>query len=92
MFSALIGSSANLNTIKFDWGGHCRQLLQELDGHSTYINSLTFDEEGHSLYSGDSMGVIRIWNVYATEKNSSNGHARDATPAGDPIAEAEMQV
>ncbi|KAI8922779.1 hypothetical protein BC831DRAFT_506419 [Entophlyctis helioformis] len=29
--------------------------------HSTHINALTFDTEGHRLFSGDASGILKIW-------------------------------
>ena len=39
------------------------QLLQELDGHLSYVNPLTVDDEGLRLFSADSAGQIRVWNM-----------------------------
>ncbi|KAM4043296.1 jouberin isoform 2-T2 [Anomaloglossus baeobatrachus] len=39
------------------------QLLQEFDGHKSFINSLCFDAEGLHMFSGDSSGLIIIWNT-----------------------------
>ncbi|NXO63920.1 AHI1 protein, partial [Phainopepla nitens] len=39
------------------------QLLQELDGHKSFINTLCFDAEGHHMFSGDSSGVIIVWDT-----------------------------
>ena len=49
------------------------QLIQELEGHRGYINSLCFDDEGGLLYSGDSQGQIRVWNSYCTDQPSKKG-------------------
>ena len=49
------------------------QLLQELDDHVGVVNTLCFDLEGTRLYSGDSVGEIKVWTVYITEKPSSDG-------------------
>ncbi len=54
-------------------GDPTAQLLQELDGHTSNVNSLCFSEEGEKLYSADGSGEIRIWNAYVTEKPSSSG-------------------
>ncbi|CAM4649213.1 unnamed protein product [Leuciscus chuanchicus] len=37
------------------------QLLQEFDGHKTFINSLCFDPEGSRMFSGDNSGLIIVW-------------------------------
>ncbi|XP_068866819.1 jouberin isoform X3 [Aphelocoma coerulescens] len=39
------------------------QLLQELDGHKSFINTLCFDAEGHHMFSGDSSGLIIVWDT-----------------------------
>lgn len=38
------------------------ELLQELPGHSGYINSICFSADGNFLYSADSVGFIKLWN------------------------------
>ena len=47
--------------------------MQELDGHSSYVNSLCFDDEGSKLFSADGAGKIRVWNVYVTDQPSKRG-------------------
>ncbi|XP_048792689.1 jouberin isoform X2 [Lagopus muta] len=39
------------------------QLLQELDGHKSFINTLCFDTEGLHMFSGDSSGLIIVWDT-----------------------------
>ncbi|NWT79507.1 AHI1 protein, partial [Lanius ludovicianus] len=39
------------------------QLLQELDGHKSFINTLCFDAEGRRMFSGDSSGLIIVWDT-----------------------------
>ncbi|NXH17081.1 AHI1 protein, partial [Bucco capensis] len=39
------------------------QLLQELDGHKSFINTLCFDAEGLYMFSGDSSGLIIVWDT-----------------------------
>ena len=41
------------------------ELLQELFGHSGYINTICFSSDGFFLYSGDSAGSIKSWNAYS---------------------------
>uniref|UniRef100_A0A8B9LNH8 SH3 domain-containing protein n=1 Tax=Astyanax mexicanus TaxID=7994 RepID=A0A8B9LNH8_ASTMX len=48
------------------------QLLQEFEGHKTFINALCFDNEGTRMYSGDNAGVIVVWNT-KTEDRSRHG-------------------
>uniref|UniRef100_A0A8C3J1M0 Jouberin n=1 Tax=Calidris pygmaea TaxID=425635 RepID=A0A8C3J1M0_9CHAR len=39
------------------------QLLRELDGHKSFINTLCFDAEGLHMFSGDSSGLIIVWDT-----------------------------
>ncbi|KAJ6660097.1 hypothetical protein lerEdw1_018023 [Lerista edwardsae] len=47
------------------------QLLQEFDGHRSFINTLCFDAEGLHMYSGDSTGQIIIWNTFVKGSSQS---------------------
>ncbi|KAJ7341958.1 hypothetical protein JRQ81_008029 [Phrynocephalus forsythii] len=44
-------------------------LLQEFDGHRGFINTLCFDVEGFHMFSGDSTGLIIVWNTYVKENS-----------------------
>ncbi|XP_077145426.1 jouberin isoform X4 [Ranitomeya variabilis] len=48
------------------------QLLQEFDGHKSFINSLCFDAEGLHMFSGDSAGLIIIWNTGISRSSQEN--------------------
>ncbi|XP_024912762.1 jouberin isoform X2 [Cynoglossus semilaevis] len=37
------------------------QLLQEFDGHNSFINTICFDPEGGRMFSADNMGLIIVW-------------------------------
>lgn len=37
------------------------QLLQEFDGHSSFINTICFDSEGGRMISADNAGLIIVW-------------------------------
>uniref|UniRef100_A0A668AN07 Abelson helper integration site 1 n=1 Tax=Myripristis murdjan TaxID=586833 RepID=A0A668AN07_9TELE len=37
------------------------QLLQEFEGHSSFINAACFDSEGRRMFSADNAGVIIVW-------------------------------
>ncbi|KAK9959675.1 hypothetical protein ABG768_009783 [Culter alburnus] len=37
------------------------QLLQEFDGHKTFINTLCFEPEGSRMFSADNSGLIIVW-------------------------------
>ncbi|KAM6081379.1 jouberin isoform 3-T7 [Chlamydotis macqueenii] len=45
------------------------QLLQELDGHKSFINTLCFDAEGLHMFSGDSSGLIIVWDTSVKESS-----------------------
>ncbi|XP_053237957.1 jouberin isoform X1 [Podarcis raffonei] len=47
------------------------QLLQEFDGHKSFINTLCFDAEGFHMFSGDSTGLIIIWNTLVKGNSQS---------------------
>ncbi|KAH0622323.1 hypothetical protein JD844_024520 [Phrynosoma platyrhinos] len=46
-------------------------LLQEFDGHRGFINTLCFDAEGFHMFTGDSTGLIIVWNTYVKEDSQS---------------------
>lgn len=58
---------------------HNAKLIQELEGHTSHVNSLCFAGAGHKLYSADGSGKILVWNAYFTEQPSKKGVARDWT-------------
>ncbi|XP_061479908.1 jouberin isoform X2 [Rhineura floridana] len=47
------------------------QLLQEFDGHRGFINTFCFDAEGFHMFSGDSTGLIIIWNTFVKGNSQS---------------------
>ncbi|XP_076440565.1 jouberin-like [Babylonia areolata] len=56
------------------------QLMQEIEDHHGYINSICFDDdEGQKMYSADSVGVVNIWNVYVTDEPDRRPFVRDWT-------------
>jgi jouberin len=57
-----------IKTKKSDKNG---RLLQELNGHHGYVNSLCFSLNGKRLYSADSVGCIKEWNCYINEEKKS---------------------
>ncbi|XP_053316077.1 jouberin [Spea bombifrons] len=48
------------------------QLLQEFDGHKSFINTLCFDEDGLNMYSGDNSGTIIVWNTVISGSTQEN--------------------
>jgi WD40 repeat protein len=53
----------------WDWEGRCR--LVTLQGHSSGINALAFAPDGWRLVSGDSAGMVKIWNVITRQERAS---------------------
>ncbi|XP_059209875.1 jouberin [Centropristis striata] len=43
------------------------QLLQEFEGHNSFINSLCFDSEGRRMFSADNAGIILVWRTAINE-------------------------
>ncbi|XP_035271774.1 jouberin isoform X2 [Anguilla anguilla] len=39
------------------------QLLQEFEGHKSFINCLCFDADGLRMFSGDNVGLLIAWNT-----------------------------
>ncbi|KAF4796289.1 Jouberin [Turdus rufiventris] len=50
------------------------QLLQELDGHKSFINTLCFDAQGYHMFSGDSSGLIIVWDTPVKESSPQLFH------------------
>lgn len=54
------------------------QLMQEIEDHHGYINSICFDDDdGQKMYSADSIGTINIWNVYVADESDRRAFVRD---------------
>ncbi|XP_060790422.1 jouberin isoform X1 [Neoarius graeffei] len=51
------------------------QLLQEFEGHKTFINALCFDSEGNRMFSADNAGIIIAWST-KVEGGSWHGAVR----------------
>ncbi|NWI19371.1 AHI1 protein, partial [Crypturellus soui] len=73
------------------------QLLQELDGHKTFINTLCFDAEGFHMFSGDSSGLIIVWDTFVKGSSqhlfqhwSINKEIRENDIKGTPINHLEV--
>ncbi|XP_060919571.1 jouberin isoform X1 [Labrus mixtus] len=47
------------------------QLLQEFEGHNSFINAVCFDSEGRRMFSADNTGKIIVWK---TSVNDSKQH------------------
>ncbi|KAM4542068.1 jouberin isoform 2-T2 [Odontesthes bonariensis] len=46
---------------RLDVGDVNGQLLQEFEGHSSFINTVCFDSEGTRMFSADNTGLIIVW-------------------------------
>ncbi|KAM8810364.1 jouberin [Eudromia elegans] len=73
------------------------QLLQELDGHKTFINTLCFDAEGVHMFSGDSSGLIIVWDTFVKGSSqhlfqhwSINKEIKENDIKGTPINHLEV--
>ncbi|XP_073339009.1 jouberin isoform X3 [Pagrus major] len=47
------------------------QLLQEFEGHNSFINTICFDSEGRRMFSADYTGLIIVWK---TKTNDGRQH------------------
>ncbi|XP_068195494.1 jouberin isoform X2 [Antennarius striatus] len=63
------------------------QLLQEFEGHGSFINSLCFDSEGMRMFSADNAGEIVLWRTPANE----GGHPCRDWSVEKKIAESELR-
>ncbi|XP_076604762.1 jouberin isoform X1 [Chaetodon auriga] len=43
------------------------QLLQEFEGHSSFINTVCFDSEGRRMFSADNTGLIIVWKTSVSD-------------------------
>uniref|UniRef100_A0A8B9PNY6 Jouberin n=1 Tax=Apteryx owenii TaxID=8824 RepID=A0A8B9PNY6_APTOW len=73
------------------------QLLQELDGHKNFINTLCFDAEGLHMFSGDSSGLIIVWDTFVKGSSqhlfqhwSINKEIKENDIKGTPINHLEV--
>jgi WD40 repeat protein len=53
----------------WDWEG--RRRLNTLPGHSGGINALAFAPDGSRLVSGDSAGIVKVWEVTTGQERAS---------------------
>ncbi|XP_061330997.1 jouberin isoform X1 [Pezoporus flaviventris] len=73
------------------------QLLQELDGHKSFINTLCFDAEGLHMFSGDGSGLIIVWDTFVKESSQHlfqqwriNKEIKENDIKGTPINHLEV--
>ncbi|CAN9502628.1 unnamed protein product [Ophioblennius macclurei] len=46
------------------------RLLQEFEGHQSFVNTLCFDAEGNRTFSADGSGVILVWRTGETDSRT----------------------
>uniref|UniRef100_A0AAQ4P1B4 Abelson helper integration site 1 n=1 Tax=Gasterosteus aculeatus aculeatus TaxID=481459 RepID=A0AAQ4P1B4_GASAC len=59
------------------------QLLQEFEGHNSFINSICFDSEGRRMFSADNTGLILVWRT--TISDSKRHQIDERELVGVPI-------
>ncbi|XP_036398069.1 jouberin [Megalops cyprinoides] len=65
------------------------QLLQELEGHSSFVNALCFDAEGLRMFSGDNVGLIMVWNTAVDQRSPK--HPTQLWSIEKEIEEADLK-
>eukprot|EP00106_Octopus_bimaculoides_P015706 XP_014783148.1 PREDICTED: jouberin-like [Octopus bimaculoides] len=55
------------------------ELQQEIESHKGYINAICFDELGEKMYSGDSVGILLVWNCYVNDSQNEKAFQKDWT-------------
>lgn len=45
------------------------QLLQEFEGHNSFINTVCFDSEGRRMFSADNAGSIIVWQSWVNDSS-----------------------
>ncbi|KAJ8353196.1 hypothetical protein SKAU_G00207630 [Synaphobranchus kaupii] len=74
------------------------QLLQEFDGHKSFINTLCFDTGGLRMFSGDNVGLLIAWNTSVDAGSPQNPTQRwgiereieEADLKGIPVSTLEV--
>jgi jouberin len=79
-------------TIKTKKGQTNGQLLQELNGHRGYINTICFSDNGLLLYSADSVGAIFEWKCYVNGNQKEKKQAHKPWELDREIIVDELQV
>ena len=57
-----VSNSAERHEIEL-WDLHTSELITTFDNHAAKVNSVAFNPDGQMLASGDSEGVIRLWDI-----------------------------
>ncbi|XP_062253329.1 jouberin isoform X1 [Platichthys flesus] len=50
------------------------QLLQEFEGHGSFINTICFDSEGMRMFSADNTGLIIVWKTAVNDSRQQPCH------------------
>ncbi|XP_023122880.2 jouberin isoform X2 [Amphiprion ocellaris] len=61
------GYDGLVRTWRLDVGDVNGQLLQEFEGHGSFINTVCFDSEGRRMFSADNKGLIIAWKTSVNE-------------------------
>ncbi|XP_026007592.1 jouberin isoform X2 [Astatotilapia calliptera] len=61
---------------RVDVGDVNGQLLQEFEGHGSFINTVCFDSEGRRMFSGDNMGLIIVWKTSVNDSRQQQQPCR----------------
>uniref|UniRef100_A0A3P8SMM2 Abelson helper integration site 1 n=1 Tax=Amphiprion percula TaxID=161767 RepID=A0A3P8SMM2_AMPPE len=61
------GYDGLVRTWRLDVGDVNGQLLQEFEGHGSFINTVCFDSEGRRMFSADNKGLIIVWKTSVNE-------------------------
>jgi jouberin len=67
-------------------------LLQELNGHRGYINTICFSDNGLFLYSADSVGSIFEWRCYVSGNQKEKKQAHKQLELEKEILVDELHV
>ncbi|XP_024121319.1 jouberin isoform X2 [Oryzias melastigma] len=65
------------------------ELLQEFDGHSSFINSICFDSAGSRMFSADNGGLIMVWKTAMSEDRQQQSCSHWCTEK--KLEEAELR-
>ena len=72
-----MGSSSWDNTIKV-WNVATGEMEQTLNGHTSSVNSVAFNDDGTKVVSGSSDNTMQVWDVATVEMEQTlNGHTAD---------------